>query len=159
MGNLSKFIEEMGSKNAPQAPAYHLAPPEPAKPENDGIPSHCDPVTLAERNGIKYEQEIPDEKALGKPVFQYREHVLAWEADPPHIRLYAWATVNLFPGRALSVDINSMASLLRLSPREVRAALSELTKSKDLILMRERGRELYRLNVRYPEGGTNAKRD
>ncbi len=55
MGSLSKFIEEMGSKNAPQAPAYHLAPPEPAKPENDGIPSHCDPVTLAERNGIKYE--------------------------------------------------------------------------------------------------------
>ena len=156
MGSLSKFIEEMGSKNAPQAPAYHLAPPEPTQPENDGIPSHCDPVSIGERVGIRFEQETPE--SLGKPVFQYREHVLAWENDTPETKVYAWGLVNLFPGRPLAVDINSMASLLQLSPREVRAALSELTKSKDLILMRERGRELYRLNVRYPEGGTNAKR-
>lgn len=151
------------SANGPSCPetgSRRATPPEaPRTGQETAIP---DPVSIAERIGIRFEQEIPipeETKALGKPVFQYREHVLAWEADPPHIRLYAWATVNLFPGRALSVDINSMASLLRLSPREVRAALSELTKSKDLILMRERGRELYRLNVRYPEGGTNAKRD
>lgn len=157
MGSLSKFIEEMGSENAPQAPAYHLAPPEPAKPENDGIPSHCDPVTLAERIGIRFEAETPDEKALVKPVFQYREHVLAWENDTPETKVYAWGLVNLFPGRPLAVDINSMASLLRLSPREVRTALSELVKSRDLILTREKGRELFRLNIQY--GGTHGKAD
>lgn len=153
MGSLSKFIEEMGSKNAPQAPAYPLTPPEPTKPENDGIPSHCDPVSLAERVGIKYEQEIPE--SLGKPIFWHRGVPLAYKNDTPETKVYAWGLVNLFPGRALSVDINSMASLLRLSPREVRTALSELVKSRDLILTREKGRELFRLNIQY--GGTHGK--
>ena len=149
MGNLSKFIEEMGSKNAPQAPAYPLTPPEPTKPENDGIPSHCDPVSLAERVGIKYEQEIPDEKALGKPVFQYRGTPLAYENDPPHIRLYAWATVNLLPGRALSVDIEPVARLLGLSFQQAQEALSRLTKDGDLVRVQERGRTLYKLVINY----------
>ncbi len=112
-----------------------------------------DPITLAERIGIRFEAETPDEKALGKPVFTYRGHVLAWEADPPHIKLYAWATCNLFPGRALSVDIEPVGRLLGLSSREVREALSELVKSRDLILMREKGRDLFRLNIQY--GGTH----
>ena len=113
-----------------------------------------DPVSLAERVGIKYEQEIPDEKALGKPVFQYRGHVLAWEKDTAETKVYAWCLINLFPGRPLSVDIDNTARLLHLTPREVREALSRMTKDGDLVRVQERGRELFRLNIQY--GGTHA---
>ena len=74
----------------------------------------ADPVTLAERVGIRFEAETPEN--LGNPVFQYRGHILAWENDAPETKVYAWGLVNLFPGRPLAVDINSMASLLQLSP-------------------------------------------
>jgi len=117
-----------------------------------------DPETLAERISIRYEQEIPVPQGtggLGKPVFTYRGHVLAWEADLPHIRLYAWATVNLYPGRPLSIDIEPTARLLQLTPREVREATNKLTADGDLVRTRERGRELFRLNARYAEGGTS----
>jgi len=113
-----------------------------------------DPVTLAERIGIRYEQEIPTPQGLGglgKPVFTYRGHVLAWRADPPHIRLYAWATTALYPGRPLAVDIEPTARLLELTPQEVREALGRLVREGDLVRTRERGRELFRLNVRYSE--------
>ena len=110
----------------------------------------ADPVTLAERVGIRFEAETPEN--LGNPVFQYRGHILAWENDAPETKVYAWGLVNLFPGRPLAVDINSMASLLQLSPREVREALSRLTKDGDLVRTWERGRELFRLNIRYTGG-------
>lgn len=112
-----------------------------------------DPITLAERIGIRFEAETPDEKALGKPVFQYRGHVLAWEKDTAETKVYAWCLINLFPGRPLSVDIDNTARLLHLTPREVREALSRLTKDGDLVRVQERGRELFRLNIQY--GGTH----
>ena len=112
-----------------------------------------EPVILAERIGMRFEAEIPDEKGLGSPVFTYRGHILAWEADPPHIRLYAWCLVNLFPGRPLTVDIDSTARLLSLSPREVREALARLVKDGDLVRTWEGRREWYRLNIRYPVNG------
>ena len=85
----------------------------------------------------------------GNPCFVYQGTILAWEKDPPHIKLYAWATVNLHPGRPLAVDIDSMARLLGLTSRDVREALARLVKDGDLIRSMEKGRELYRLNVRY----------
>ena len=120
-----------------------------------------DPVSLSERIGIRFEQEIPDtssargdhpedtEKTLGRPVFHYQGIPLAWEKDPAHIRLFAWATVNLFPGRPLAVDPVSVARLLGLTPREVKDALSRLVKDGDLVRSIERGRELYRLVITY----------
>ena len=42
------------------------------------------------------------EKVLGKPCYIYRGNVLAWEKDPAHIKVFAWATVNLFPGKPLA---------------------------------------------------------
>jgi len=114
-----------------------------------------DPVILAERIGIRFEQEIPLPEGtggLGKPVFIYRGHVLAWESDPPHIRLYAWCTVNLYPGRPLSIDIEPTARLLELSPGEVRGGLARLVREGDLVKTWERGRDLYRLNVQYRGG-------
>ncbi len=98
----------------------------------------------------------------GNPVFWYRGQVLAWEADPPHVRVYAWCSVNLFPGRPLSVDIEPVGRLLKLSPREVRKALAKLTVEGDLIRSGEGKRALYRLNIEYPEeepsfGGIEAR--
>jgi hypothetical protein len=113
----------------------------------------ADPVLMAERIGIRLEKEIP-EKDLGKPVFKYRGHVLVWEKDPAHIKVYAWATVNLFPGRPLAVDINSTARLLELPPREVRESLARLVRDGDLVRTMERGRNLYRIIIQYG-GGTN----
>lgn len=129
------------------------------EPEETALP---DPVSLSERIGIRFEAEIPipeEAEGLGKPVFTYRGEVLAWEADPPPIRVFAWATVNLFPGRPLAVDIDSTARLLEITPREVKDALARLVKEGDLARTVEKGRELYRLNVQYSEGGNHATRD
>ena len=108
-----------------------------------------DPVILAERIGLRFETEIPDEKALGKPVFTYRGHILARESDPAHIRVYAWATCHLLPGRPLDVDPEPVARLLGLSAHEVKEAIKKLVLDGDLVVTRERGRELYKLVVNY----------
>jgi len=116
-----------------------------------------DPVSLAERIGIRFEAEIPTPEGtggLGKPVFTYQGHVLAWEADPPHVKLYAWCTVNLFPGRPLAIDIDPVGRLLGLTPAQVREAIIRLVREGDLVRAREWGRESYRLNVRYSEKGS-----
>ena len=127
-----------------------------------------DPVTLSERIGLRFEQEIPDtlavrgdhpedtEKALGKPCITYRDHVLAWEKDPPITKVYAWALVHLHPGKPLPVEVEDMAGSLSLTPREVRDALFRLAKDGDLERTTQRGgRDLYRLIVRYPERESN----
>ena len=114
-----------------------------------------DPVSIGERIGIKYEQEIPE--SLDKPIFWHKGTPLAYENDPPHIRLYAWATCHLFSGRPLAVDIEPVARLLDLSSREVREALSRLVKDGDLVRTWERGRELFRLSIQYPEGGRDVR--
>ena len=148
----------MPSETFGKEPEGSILPPCPQTGQETAI----DPVSLAERIGIRFEQEIPIPEGaggLGKPVLIYRGHVLAWEKDTPATKVYAWACIHLFPGRPLSVDIDSTARLLGLTPREVRDSLARLTKDKDLLRTWERGREFYRLNVQYPEGGTNATRD
>ena len=114
-----------------------------------------DPITLAERVGIRFEAETPE--SLGNPVFQYRGHILAWENDTPETKVYAWGLVNLFPGRPLSVDAEPVGRLLGLSPRAVRETLARLTKDGDLVRTWERGRELFRLSIQYPEGGRDVR--
>ena len=98
---------------------------------------------------LSLDQPEDTEMTQGKPCFVYQGNILAWEKDPPHIKLYAWATVNLHPGRPLAVDIDRTARLLGLTPREVRDALARLVMDGDLVRSMEKGRELYRLNVRY----------
>ena len=95
------------------------------------------------------DQPEDTEMTQGKPCFVYQGNILAWEKDPPHIKLYAWATVNLHPGRPLAVDIDRTARLLGVTSRDVREALVRLVKDGDLVRSLENGRELYRLNVRY----------
>jgi hypothetical protein len=116
-----------------------------------------DPVSLAERIGIKYEAEIPTPEGTGaseSPSSPTRGMFSRGRPTPPHVRFYAWCTVNLFPGRPLAIDTEPVARLLELAPREVREAISKLVMDGDLDLTRERGRELYRLNVQYREVGT-----
>ncbi len=110
-----------------------------------------DPISLAERAGIRFEAETPEN--LGKPIFWHRGVPLAWEKDTPKTKVYAWCLVNLFPGRPLALDAESVGRLLGLSSREVLEALARLTKDRDLIRPWERGRELFRLNIQYMEGG------
>jgi len=74
---------------------------------------------------------------------------LAWENDPPHIRLYAWALGNLHPGRDLPVDAETAAKETGMTPETVRTALSRLVADGDLKRIRERRRELFRLVIRY----------
>lgn len=106
-----------------------------------------DPVSISERVAIKYENETPED--LGKPVFWYKGVPLAWENDTAETKVYAWCLTDLFPGRPLSVDPEPVGRLLNLSPREVREALARLVKDGDLVRTWEKGRELYRLIVRY----------
>lgn len=98
---------------------------------------------------LSLDQPEDTEMTQGKPCFVYQGNILAWEKDPPHIKLYAWATVNLHPGRPLAVDIDRTARLLGVTSRDVREALARLVKYGDLVRSLENGRELYRLNVRY----------
>lgn len=109
-----------------------------------------DPVTIAERIGLRFEQEIPEK--LGKPIFWHKGVPLAWAQDTPEIKVYAWCLVNLFPGWPLSVNAEPVGRLLGLGPLEVREALARLTKDGDLARTMERGREVFRLNVQYPKG-------
>ncbi|EQD24412.1 MAG: hypothetical protein D084_Lepto4C00444G0001 [Leptospirillum sp. Group IV 'UBA BS'] len=143
--------EGITAKTAITATATHPNEETEIPPEAD----QSDPVSLAERIGIRFESEIPTPEGtggLGKPVFTYRGHVLAWEADPPHVKFYAWCTVNLFPGRPLSIDTEPVGRLLGLTPAQVREAIIRLVREGDLVRTRERGGELFRLNVQYAEG-------
>ena len=84
--------------------------------------------------------------------------VLAWSADPPHIRVYAWALQSLrfIPvdgptGKLLKIPsgeidgirIRKLASELRMTEREVQGGLDRLVAEEDLTFKTERGRRIY----------------
>ena len=128
--------------------------PEP-KEEREIPAMHSDDEVRLERVAIMAEDAEP----RGERLYSGGKDLGVHEGDSPHIRVFAWTLLNLRVGRALPVDISRTAKDCHLSPREVREALSRLTEEGDLVRTRERWRELFRLNVRYPEGGTNATGD
>ena len=155
-------LEEPTKPTEPSFEGFEGTPPVRNEKSMDSFLLKIDPVSIAERIGLRFEQEIPDtlavrgdhpedtEKALGKPCITYRDHVLAWEKDPPITKVYAWALVHLHPGKPLPVEVEDMAGSLSLTPREVRDALFRLAKDGDLERTTQRGgRDLYRLIVRY----------
>lgn len=75
---------------------------------------------------------------------------LAFESDPPPIRMYAWSLVHLHPGTFLSLDLTQAAKDCGLSIPEAREAVRDLVKAGDL-LPKERDRGSFRLIIRYPE--------
>lgn len=86
----------------------------------------------------------------GKVVVRHPDgSPLAWESDPPVLRLYAWALGRLHPGRDLPLDEKTAAVETGLTPAAVRAALSRLVAEGDLIKVQERRRDLFRLVIRY----------
>lgn len=107
-----------------------------------------DPVALAERVSMKCEHEISAGES-GKPVVTYRGHVLAWERDTTVTKVYAWCLVNLHPAKFLPVDMGAVARSLELSPGDVRGELAHLVRDGDLIREWKRGREFFKLNIRY----------
>jgi hypothetical protein len=124
-------------------------PPKPEGIEPEALKEVWEPIdydTLIERVGIKY--DIP---AIGKPVLAHPQdgRPLAFEGDPPHVRLFAWCLINVPPGGAVHVDTSKAAKDCQLRSGEVREALAQLVREGDLVRTMERGRELFRLNIQY----------
>lgn len=126
-----------------------LATATPPKEETEIPPKEDqpDPVSLAERIGIKYESETPS--TIGKPVIVDRGVVLACENDLPHVRMYAWALINMNTGEPRPIDLLKASRDCRLTIREVREAMARLVTEKDLIVERTRKSDLYKLNIQY----------
>ncbi|MDA8112540.1 MAG: hypothetical protein M0T83_08815 [Nitrospiraceae bacterium] len=110
-------------------------------------PPGIDPETLAERVGIRFDGP----PALGKAVLTHPRDgsALAFEGDPPHVRLFAWSLLNVPPGGAVQIDPAKAAKECQLRPVEVKDALRKLVADGDLVRSMERGRELYRLVITY----------
>ena len=112
-------------------------------------------VTLAERMSARFGKDLPDK--AGRCIISSGGYDLAYEGDPPHARLYAWALLNIPLGIPGPVDLTLALRECRLREPELRNALDWLRREGDLVRSTDgRGRELFRLNVRYPEGGTDA---
>lgn len=134
---ISRIAQEFFGEQIPESKN-----PEPETPE---------PESIAERVAIRFENESPAD--LGTPIFWHKGTPLAFENDAPVTKVYSWCAVSLFGGRPLNVDVEPVGRLLGLSPQAVREALKKLVLDGDLAVVRERGRELFRLNVQYSEGG------
>lgn len=82
---------------------------------------------------------------IGELVIEDRGVPLAWTNDPPFVRVYAWALVNLRFGPSLAPpDIQKLATDCRIDVVEARQALEQLVEDGDLIVGSERrGRGTY----------------
>jgi hypothetical protein len=71
---------------------------------------------------------------------------LAWEKDPPLIRVYAWCLIHLGFRPFLPLDPRKLASDCKLGIHETKQALAQLVRDGDLKFERDsRGRERYSL--------------
>ena len=126
--------------------------PESKNPEMEIPPANfqtSNDVARLERISIMVEDVEPQGERLCSGGKDLGVHA----GDPPHIRTFAWCLVNLRVGKDLPVDISRLATDCRMTIREARDALARLVKDGDLVRTGERGRELFRLNVQYSEGG------
>ena len=95
-------------------------------------------------------RDLSHQSVPGRVVVRHPDgSPLAWESDPPVLRLYAWALGRLHPGQDRPVDPEKAAAETGMTPAAVRAALSRLVAEGDLVTIRERRRELFRLVIRY----------
>jgi hypothetical protein len=136
MGRLAEFIDN-----------FETATPLNEKTE---IPPEPDPVVLAERVALKYESDTPNDP--GRPVIVEDGHVLACENDLPHVRVFAWALINLRTGQDRPIDMKKAATDCHMTVPETRAAIARLVREGDLEYIKgrypSRG-DLYRLIVQY----------
>jgi len=82
---------------------------------------------------------------IGELVIEDRCVPLAWTNDPPFVRVYAWALVNLRFGPSLApLNMQKLATDCRIDVVEARQALEQLVEDGDLIVESERrGRGTY----------------
>lgn len=119
------------------------------------IPPGEDEIGRLERVAIMTEAIEPQ----GARLYSGGKDLGVHADDPAYIKAYAWSLVNLNTGEARPVSLSTLAKECLMTPKEARQALARLVRDGDLAVVRERGRELFRLNVQYPEGGTNATGD
>jgi hypothetical protein len=102
-----------------------------------------DPVSMGERIGIKYGSETPD--TLGDPVIRHPANgaPLAYVNDEPHVKVFAWALLNLRFAPWEKLDIWKLATDCGLSTGEARSGLNRLIQDGDVKVERDRGREYY----------------
>ena len=81
---------------------------------------------------------------IGELVIEDRGVPLAWTNNPPFVRVYAWALVNLRFGPSIApLNIQKLATDCRIDVVEARQALEQLVQNGDLIVecdRRGRGR-------------------
>lgn len=71
---------------------------------------------------------------------------LAWEKDPPLIRVYAWFLIHLGFSPSHPLDLRKLASDCKIGIHDAKEALAQLVREEDLKVERDsRGRELYYL--------------
>ena len=81
-----------------------------------------------------------------EPILVIRGVPLAWEKDPPLIRVYAWCLLHLGFSPSLLLDLRKLASDCKIGIHEAKQALAQLVLDGDLRIERDsRGRELYSL--------------
>lgn len=121
--------------------------PSPEEPITEPETALADFDTITERIGIRFDGP----EVSGEPVLFHPEdgRPIAYTSDPPHIRLFAWALMNVSHVITGSLDAARIARDCRLTASEVRGALARLLKDGDLIRTVERKRELYRLQIKY----------
>lgn len=106
-----------------------------------GLPKDLRPA-LAENVGAV----ISDPDNWNEPILAIRGVPLAWEKDPPLIRVYAWCLVHLVFSPSPPLDLRTLASDCKIGTHEAKQALAQLVRDGDLRVERDfRGRELYSL--------------
>ncbi len=106
-----------------------------------GVPKDPRPA-LVERVGAV----TSDPDNWNAPILVNRGVPLAWEKDPPLIRVYAWCLVHLGFSPSHPLDPRKLVSDCKIGIHEAKQALAQLVREGDLKVERDsRGRELYYL--------------
>jgi hypothetical protein len=102
-----------------------------------------DPVSLGVRIGIKYANDTPED--LGEPVIRHPVDgtPLAYVNHEAHVKVFAWALLNLRFALWEPINIGKLAMECRISVKEARFGLDQLVQEGDLKVERNRGREYY----------------
>jgi len=98
---------------------------------------------------IEKRPDSSDDLLPDHPIIIQEEHPTSMEWDPPYIRFYAWVMMNLSTRRAIPLDIKKVSRDCGLSSLQIRESIIQLIRDGDLVLTREKGRELYRLKIQY----------
>ena len=106
-----------------------------------GVPKDTRPALVENVGAV-----ISDPDNWNEPILVIRGVPLAWEKDPPLIRVYAWCLVHLGFSPSPPLDLRKLASDCKIGIHEATQSLAQLVRDGDLRVERDsRGRELYSL--------------